>query len=71
MLCKTYLFQIHDYKYEFNVRLLALRDKKIRIIEEIRDLVKQLVQIHLHLDSQKHKPVPPIPELHFDEMPEK
>ncbi|KAK7499820.1 hypothetical protein BaRGS_00008911 [Batillaria attramentaria] len=63
--------QIHEYKYDFNVRLLALRDKKIRIIEEIRDVVNQLVKVQTRLDPNKCKSVPPIPEMHLDEMPER
>ncbi|KAL8598401.1 hypothetical protein ACOMHN_032678 [Nucella lapillus] len=63
--------QIHEYKYEFNVRLLALRDRKIRIIEEIRKLVDQLLQVQKCLKKSKHQSAPSIPEMHLDEMPEK
>ncbi|XP_076438307.1 cilia- and flagella-associated protein 44-like isoform X2 [Babylonia areolata] len=63
--------QIHEYKYEFNVRLLALRDRKIRIIEEIRQLVNELLQVQTGLKKSKHRQAPSIPEMHLDEMPEK
>ncbi|KAK7105366.1 cilia- and flagella-associated protein 44-like [Littorina saxatilis] len=63
--------QIHEYKYEFNVRLLALRDKKIRIIEEIRQLVGKLNDVQADLKPSKHRPAPEIPEMHSEEMPEK
>ncbi|GFO10997.1 cilia- and flagella-associated protein 44-like [Plakobranchus ocellatus] len=63
--------QIHEYKYEFNVRLLALRDKKIAAIDQIRDIVTKLKDIQTRLQEDKHLPIPPVPELHADEMPER
>ena len=63
--------QIHEYKYEFNVRLLALRDKKIRTIEEIRRLVKELMEVQKDLNPSRRVPVPDVPEMHLEEMPEK
>ncbi|KAK6165219.1 hypothetical protein SNE40_023570 [Patella caerulea] len=62
---------IHEYRYDFNVKLLALRDKKIRTIEEITDLTVQLEDIHNRLDSSKQKHIPPIPQMHDVEQPEK
>ncbi|GFR82702.1 cilia- and flagella-associated protein 44-like [Elysia marginata] len=62
---------IHEYKYKFNVRLLALRDKKIQVIDQIRDIVKKLHEIQTRLQDEKHLPIPPVPELHADEMPER
>ncbi|XP_052805423.1 cilia- and flagella-associated protein 44-like isoform X2 [Mya arenaria] len=62
---------IHENKYEFNQRLLAMRDKKIRMIEEIRDLTSELEGVHAKLSADLMKPVPPVPEMHPDEMPEK
>ncbi|KAH9503837.1 Cilia- and flagella-associated protein 44 [Bulinus truncatus] len=62
---------IHQYKYDFNVRLLALRDKKIQVINEIKNIVAQLKEIHSHLDPERHLPVPDVPELSVEEMPEK
>lgn len=66
-----FIVQIHEFKYEFNVRLLALRDRKLNIIEEIHDIVNQLSKVHSKLDPSKHKPLPKIPEMQLDEMPEK
>ena len=63
--------QIHEYKYTFNVRLLALRDMKIRIIEEVWQLVAELTQVQTGLKPSKHRPPPSIPDMHLDEMPEK
>ncbi|KAK3770719.1 hypothetical protein RRG08_037905 [Elysia crispata] len=62
---------IHEYKYDFNVRLLALRDRKIQVIDQIRDIVTKLHNIQTKLQQDKHLPIPPVPELHADEMPER
>ena len=63
--------QIHEKKYLFNQRLLSLRDKKIKMIEEIRDLVAELQDVQSKLDPSIHKPIPPVPEMDPEEMPEK
>ena len=55
----------------FNQRLLTLRDKKIKMIEEIRDLVAELKDVQSKLDPSIHKPIPPIPEMYPEEMPER
>ncbi|RUS72790.1 hypothetical protein EGW08_019450, partial [Elysia chlorotica] len=62
---------IHEYKYDFNVRLLALRDRKIQVIDQIRDVVNKLHDIQTKLQEEKHLPIPPVPELDADEMPER
>ncbi|KAL5020106.1 hypothetical protein ScPMuIL_002998 [Solemya velum] len=62
---------IHEYKYNFNVQLLALRDKKVSTIEQIRELVAELKEVRSRLTPDKRKKTPPIPELHPEEMPEK
>ncbi|XP_053372820.1 cilia- and flagella-associated protein 44-like [Mercenaria mercenaria] len=62
---------IHENKYEFNQRLLACRDKKIQVIEEIKDLTAELELVHANLEASLVKPVPPVPVMHPDEMPEK
>jgi len=48
-----------------------LRDKKLRIIEEIKDLTTDLEKVQAKLSTENHKPIPPIPTMHSDEMPEK
>jgi len=63
--------QIHKNKYDFNQHLLGLRDKKISVIEEIKDLAVELEQVQASLTPEALKPIPPIPELHPEEMPEK
>ncbi|CAG5122902.1 unnamed protein product, partial [Candidula unifasciata] len=62
---------IHKYKQDFNKRLLALRDKKVRLIAEIRDIMNQLHDIQTKLDPEHHLPIPVIPDMQPDEMPEK
>ncbi|KAL4229263.1 hypothetical protein ACF0H5_012303 [Mactra antiquata] len=62
---------IHENKYEFNQRLLALRDKKINVIEEIKDLISELESVHSRINADLVKPIPPAPTMHPDEMPEK
>ncbi|XP_062616211.1 cilia- and flagella-associated protein 44-like [Saccostrea cucullata] len=62
---------IHEHKYNFNLRLLKIRDKKLSVIEEIRELVAQLGEVQTNLDKSKHKPIPPVPKMYPDEMPEK
>lgn len=64
-------FQIHKYKHDFNERLLALRDKKVKLIAEIRDIVNQLHEIQIKLDPEHHLPIPVVPHMQPDEMPEK
>lgn len=41
------------------------------MIEEIRDLVAELEEVQSQLDPEVHKPIPPVPEMHPDEMPER
>eukprot|EP00105_Crassostrea_gigas_P043284 XP_019927432.1 PREDICTED: cilia- and flagella-associated protein 44-like isoform X1 [Crassostrea gigas] len=62
---------IHEHKYNFNLRLLKIRDKKLSVIEEIRELVANLEDVQSHLARDKHKKIPPIPRMYPDEMPEK
>ncbi|XP_060071995.1 cilia- and flagella-associated protein 44-like [Ylistrum balloti] len=62
---------IHDQKYHFNLQLLSLRDKKLHVIEEIRELIQQLEDIQTHLVPEKCKPIPPVPRMYPVEMPEK
>ena len=64
-------FQIHQHKYDFNQNLLALRDKKIHIIEEIVEIVNKLIDVQAELGEEKSRDLPPIPEMTIEEMPEK
>jgi hypothetical protein len=48
-----------------------MRDKKIQTIEEIKDLITELELVHSKMEASLIKPVPPVPVMHPDEMPEK
>ncbi|NXJ61541.1 CFA44 protein, partial [Rostratula benghalensis] len=62
---------IHKKKVNMNKEIMSLRDLKISIIEEIKCLVQELKSIQAALDLSEHLPLPPIPQLHPDEVPEK
>ena len=51
--------------------MLALRDKKIAVIEEIRSKVGQLADVQGKLGPDKSKQMPVVPEMHPEELPEK
>ena len=63
--------QIYSIKHAFNERLLALRDKKLQIIDDVSDLVKQLKQVQSVLGPQLSKPMPSVPTIDPCETPEK
>lgn len=63
--------QIHQHKYDFNAQLLALRDRKISLLDVLLELVKQLKEVQAELGPHKSLPLPHIPDLHPEEMPEK
>lgn len=54
-----------------NKQILSLRDFKVSVIDEIKCLVQELKSIQAALDLSEHLPLPPIPQLHPDEVPEK
>ncbi|XP_077198104.1 cilia- and flagella-associated protein 44 isoform X2 [Paroedura picta] len=62
---------IHDKKLSMNKWIISLRDLKVAIIEEIQCLVQELKTIQSSLHPSKHLPIPPVPQLHPDETPEK
>jgi hypothetical protein len=63
--------QVHKHKYDFNQRLLGLRDKKMHVIEEIESIVTQLRQVQQKLGDEDVRPLPTIPKMDKEEMPEK
>ena len=67
----TTFTQIHQHKYEFNQRLLNLRDKKIGIIEEIKEIIAQLNYVQSLLGPEHSLPLPEVPRMGMDELPEK
>ncbi|NWY37247.1 CFA44 protein, partial [Sylvia atricapilla] len=62
---------IHEMKVNMNKEIVSLRDLKVSTIDEIKSLVKEVKSIQASLDVSEHLPVPLIPQLHPDEVPEK
>ncbi|NXW56323.1 CFA44 protein, partial [Eurystomus gularis] len=62
---------IHKKKVNMNKEIMSLRDLKISIIDEIKCVVQQLKSIQAALDLSERLPLPLIPQLHPDEVPEK
>lgn len=54
-----------------NKCILSLRDLKVAVIEEVQCLVQELKHIHSTLHTSKHIPIPQIPQIHPEEVPEK
>ncbi|RLV99058.1 hypothetical protein DV515_00010252, partial [Chloebia gouldiae] len=62
---------IHKTKVNMNKEIVSLRDLKVSTIDEIKNLVKEVKSIQARLDVSEHLPIPLIPQLHPDEVPEK
>ncbi|NWQ80775.1 CFA44 protein, partial [Columbina picui] len=62
---------IHKKKVNMNKEIMSLRDLKVSVIEEIKCLVQELKSIQAALDLPERLPLPLIPQLHPDEVPEK
>ncbi|XP_014734065.1 PREDICTED: cilia- and flagella-associated protein 44 [Sturnus vulgaris] len=62
---------MHNMKVNMNKEIVSLRDLKVSIIDEIKSLVKKVKFIQASLDVSEHLPIPLIPQLHPDEVPEK
>ncbi|NXK95673.1 CFA44 protein, partial [Formicarius rufipectus] len=62
---------IHSKKENMNKEIVSLRDLKVSIIDEIKCLVQELKSIQATLDVSECLPLPLIPQLHPDEVPEK
>ncbi|NWU36537.1 CFA44 protein, partial [Hylia prasina] len=62
---------IHEMKANMNKEIVSLRDLKVSTIDEIKSLVKEVKSIQASLDVSEHLPIPMIPQLHPDEVPEK
>ncbi|XP_045041713.2 cilia- and flagella-associated protein 44 isoform X2 [Desmodus rotundus] len=61
----------HSKKMHMNKCILSLRDLKVAVIEEIQCLVQELKHIQSTLHTSKHIPIPQIPQIHLEEVPEK
>ncbi|KAM6141028.1 LOW QUALITY PROTEIN: cilia- and flagella-associated protein 44 [Pterocles gutturalis] len=62
---------IHKRKVNMNKEIMSLRDLKVSTIDEIRCLVQELKSVQAALDLSERLPLPLIPQLHPDEVPEK
>lgn len=63
--------QIYKKKVNMNKQIMSLRDFKVSIIEEIKCLLQELKSVQAALDLSERLPLPLIPQLHPDEVPEK
>lgn len=54
-----------------NKCIVSLRDLKVAVVEEIQCLVQELKNIQSTLHVSKHIPIPHIPQIHPEEVPEK
>ncbi|XP_040606721.1 cilia- and flagella-associated protein 44 isoform X2 [Mesocricetus auratus] len=61
----------HGKKRYMNKCILSLRDLKLAVIEEIQCLVQELKNIQLSIPSSKHIPIPQIPQIYPEEVPER
>lgn len=72
MLCPfSPLFQAHGKKKYMNKCILSLRDLKLAVIEEIQCLVQELKNIQSSIPTSKHLPIPQIPQIYPEEVPER
>ncbi|XP_045857465.1 cilia- and flagella-associated protein 44 [Meles meles] len=61
----------HSKKKNMNKCILSLRDLKVAVIEEIQCLVQELKSIQSTLHVSKHIPIPQVPQILPEEVPEK
>lgn len=65
------LLQIHEAKYNFNQKVLALRDSKMTIVDQVTQYIQELMDIKASLGPNATKPIPAVPVMHPDELPER
>ncbi|MBN3326680.1 CFA44 protein, partial [Atractosteus spatula] len=63
--------KMHDLKTDMNEKIMSLRNSKVESIRQIRDCVLQLRTVQSRLDPAKRLPVPSVPTLLPEEMPER
>lgn len=63
--------QMFERRKAFNVKLLALRDKKEMLVEEIQSDLRHLVELQRELSADKRVDLPPEPFMHPEEVPER
>ncbi|KAM6162750.1 cilia- and flagella-associated protein 44 [Erethizon dorsatum] len=62
---------VYTKKVHMNKCILSLRDFKVAVVEEIQCLVQEVRNIQSTLHISKHIPIPQIPQIHSEEVPEK
>lgn len=65
------MLQIFEKKSKMNSRVMALRDSKVEIVSQLHAKVEQLQAIQQHLPPEKRHPLPAVPVLMPEEIPEK
>ncbi|CAM4635885.1 unnamed protein product [Leuciscus chuanchicus] len=63
--------KIFEMKSEMNSRVMALRDSKVEIVSQLHAKLEQLQAIQQHLPPEKRHPLPAVPVLMPEEMPER
>ncbi|XP_057211014.1 cilia- and flagella-associated protein 44 [Triplophysa rosa] len=63
--------KIYEKKSEMNACVMALRDSKVEIIAQLHSQVDQLQMIQQRLPPEKLRPLPSVPVLMPEEMPER
>ncbi|KTG29183.1 hypothetical protein cypCar_00002686 [Cyprinus carpio] len=63
--------KIFEKKSEMNSRVMALRDSKVEIVSQLQAQVEQLQEVQQHLPPEKRCPLPAVPILMPEEMPER
>ncbi|XP_028640393.1 cilia- and flagella-associated protein 44, partial [Grammomys surdaster] len=61
----------HGKKRYMNKCILSLRDLKLAVIEEIQCLVQELKNIQSSIPASKHMPIPQVPQIYPEEVPER
>nr|XP_020735357.1 cilia- and flagella-associated protein 44 [Odocoileus virginianus texanus] len=61
----------YSKKMHMNKSIISLRDLKVAVIEEIQCLVQELKNIQSTLPISKHLPIPQVPQIYPEEVPEK
>ncbi|XP_060226448.1 cilia- and flagella-associated protein 44 [Meriones unguiculatus] len=58
-------------KRYMNKCILSLRDLKLAVVEEIQCVVQELKNIQLSIPASKHVPLPQVPQIYPEEVPER
>lgn len=69
MLCLSN--KIREKQTEINRQIRGLRDSKVRLVSQLRDLAKQVQKVQKRLAAHFHRPTPALPAMLPEETPEK